>query len=290
MTDLLDNIVNWLTTQGATAAAAVAVLIGGLLAAKLLADHLPVKRLHPQHQLITRRVVRYSATAIAIGWSLNILGIELGILLGAAGILTVAIGFAAQTSASNLISGLFIMAERPFRIDDVIRIEGITGTVVSVDLLSVRLRTFDHLLIRIPNETVLKSNVTNLTYFPIRRLDVKLGVAYKENVSRVRAVLFDLAHRNHLCLEEPEPLIIFKEFGDSSINLQFSVWSTRENFLNLQNSIHEEIKNAFDSEGIEIPFPHISIYAGSETAPIPVKIENNRVDTSPTATSEPPPL
>lgn len=71
-------------------------------------------------------------------------------------------------------------------------------------------------------------------------------------------------------LEEPKPVNIFQGFGDSSLNIQFSVWAIRENFLNLKNSIHEEIKNAFDVNGMEIPFPLRTLYTGSVTEPFPI--------------------
>ena len=84
--------------------------------------------------------------------------------------------------------------------------------------------------------------------------------------------MHDIAEKNPLCLEEPKPLYIFQGYGESSLNIQFSVWAKRENFLDLKNSIYEEIKNAFDEHDIEIPFPHRTLYTGSVTAPFPVKI------------------
>ena len=85
-----------------------------------------------------------------------------------------------------------------------------------MNLLSVKLRTFDNLFVRIPNETMIKSEVTNLRRFPIRRIDLQIGVAYKEDLREVREVLLEVADRNPLCLEEPAPLIIFQGDGDSS--------------------------------------------------------------------------
>jgi len=225
-----------------------------------------------QRTMILRRVSFYGIAGLFAASALMELGFDLGVLLGAAGILTVALGFASQTSASNVISGLFLLGERPFSVGDVIRVNGTTGEVLSVDLLSVKLRTFDNLFVRIPNETMIKSEVTNLRRFPIRRVDLQVGVAYKEDLREVREVLMDVADRNPLCLEEPMPLIIFQGYGDSSINHQFSVWASTDNFLELRNSIPLEIKEAFDERGIEIPFPHRTLYTGAETDPFPVKI------------------
>ena len=186
--------------------------------------------------------------------------------------LSVAVGFASQTSASNIISGLFLIGERPFSVGDIIRLDDTMGEVLSIDLLSVKLLTADNLFVRIPNETLIKSQVTNVTRFPIRRVDIRVGVAYKEDLSKVRRVLFEVARKNTLALEEPTPEVTFLDFGDSALDLQFSVWVQKENYLNLKSAITEEIKNAFDRAGIEIPFPHRSLYAGSVTEPFPVRI------------------
>jgi len=230
-----------------------------------------------QQGLLARRVTYYGLMVLVLVSVLRELGFELSVLLGAAGVLSVAIGFASQTSASNLISGLFLMAEKPFVVGDVISVESTTGEVLSVDLLSVKLRTFDNLYVRIPNETMVKAEITNLTRFPIRRLDVKVGVAYKEDIGRVREVLLKVAEKNPLCLEEPKPLFIFLGFGDSSLDLQFSVWALRQNFIELRNTIHEEIKTAFDASDVEIPFPtapsipavqpNLSLFASWATGP-----------------------
>jgi small-conductance mechanosensitive channel len=269
ITDLLANPI-----FGMIARAVFLLVLGFLFAslAKGLVNRVAGKRFSVHLLQLAQRIAYYGALALFVASALRELGFSLAVLMGAAGVLTVAIGFASQTSASNLISGLFLIGERPFEVGDVIRIGNTTGEVLSIDALSVKLRTFDNLFVRIPNETLIKSEVTTLTRFPIRRLDLTLGVAYKEDIDRVRQVLVDLADRNALCLDEPPPLFIFTGFGDSALQIQFSVWATRENFLALRNSITAEIKRAFDEAGIEIPFPHRSLYAGEATKPFPITI------------------
>ncbi len=229
-------------------------------------------KLDAHKQLLVARVASYLVLLMFFFMGLIALGFDLGVLIGAAGIISVAIGFASQTSASNIISGLFLVSERPFSIGDMVRVGSTIGEVISIDLLSVKLRTFDNLFVRIPNETLIKSEVTTLTRFPIRRIDLAIGVAYKESIKHVRKVMERVADANPICLDEPKPTFIFKGFGDSSLDMQFSVWVKRENFSELKNAIYEEIKEAFDAEGIEIPFPHQSIYAGSVTEPFPIRV------------------
>ncbi len=243
-----------------------AARIAGRAAARAVQGHTGV-----HEATLIRRLVFYVITALVIATALHQLGFRLGVLLGAAGILTVAIGFASQTSASNLISGLFLLAERPFQLGDMIKVGDATGEVIAIDLISVKLRTFDNLYVRIPNESLVKSQVTNFSRFPIRRFDLQVGVAYKEDVERVRKVLEQVADRNPLSLDDPKPLIMFQGFGDSSVNLQLSVWGRRENFLDLRTTIPLEVKKAFEEQGIEIPFPHLSLYTGSVTTPFPVQ-------------------
>lgn len=251
------------------------ILIAGYFIARLLTASilkLVGKHLSKQQQVLFRRILFYGLIVVFMVSALHEMGFKLSVLLGAAGILSVAIGFASQTSASNLISGLFLLAERPFVVGDVIRVGSTTGEVLAIDLLSAKLRTFDNLYVRIPNETMLKSEVTTLTRFPIRRLDVPVGVAYKEDTEKVRELLLAIAHKNPLCLDEPAPHFMFIGFGDSAQNLQLNVWVKRENFLDLKNTIHHEIKKTFDEHRVEIPFPHLSLYTGNETEAFPVQI------------------
>ena len=263
---------------------AIVKVIVGLMLARLASGAL-VRFLADEsdaHQsMLIKRIAFYVIFGLFIASALSDLGMNLGIVLGAAGILTVAIGFASQTSASNVISGLFLLGEKPFGVGDVVKVGGTTGEVVAVDLLSVKLRTFDNLFVRIPNETMIKSEITNLRRFPIRRFDLQVGVAYKEDLDRVRKVLLDVADTHVLCLEEPAPLIIFTGFGDSSINFQFSVWAISDNFGAVRTQVPMAVKKAFDEEDIEIPFPHLTLYTGSVTDPMPLHLSDDRYRSSP---------
>ncbi|MFC1607236.1 mechanosensitive ion channel family protein [Candidatus Latescibacterota bacterium] len=251
------------------------ILIVGLFLAKLVKMYITriaAKRTSAQHTMIIGKISFYLIIIMFVLSALHELNFDLSIVLGAAGIVTVAVGFASQTSMSNIISGLFLLADSPFQIGDVVTVGNTGGIVIEVELLSVKLRTFQNGYVRIPNETIIKSEVLNHTHFPIRRIDNEIGVAYKEDISKVKDILYKVAENNPLCLEEPAPLFIFIGYGDSSLDMKFCVWTLKENFLTLMNSIKQEIKDAFDKEGIEIPFPHRTIYTGSVTEPFPVKI------------------
>jgi len=234
------------------------------------------KQLSRQRMMLVIRTIVYTGYTGLVLIVVREMNYDLTALFGAAGVVGIVIGVASQTSIGNIISGLFLVGEKSFELGDVIRVGDKTGTVYSIDLLSIKIKTFDNLLIRIPNQTVISSEVTNVTKFPIRRLDFKIGVAYKEDLRKVKTILEQVARNNPLCLEEPEPMILYQDFGDSSINLTFAVWFEKTNFQAVKNSVFIEIKEAFDREGIEIPFPHISVYTGEVTKPFPVEVREEK--------------
>lgn len=231
------------------------------------------KQLSRQRMMLITRTVIYTGYTGLVLIVVKEFNYDLTALFGAAGVVGIVIGVASQTSIGNIISGLFLVSEKSFELGDVIRIGDKTGTVYAIDLLSVKIKTADNLLIRIPNQTVISTELVNITKFPIRRLDFQVGVAYKEDLAKVKSLLEGIARANPLCLEEPEPVVIFQTFGASSIDITFGVWFEKQNFMAVKNSVFQEIKATFDHEGIEIPFPHVSLYAGEASKPIKMEME-----------------
>ncbi len=260
--------------QGQLIRASALLVIGYLvlMISTRLADRFFAKHLSPQGIMIAHKLVFYGGLTLLLIIILQQLGIQLTALLGAAGILGIAIGFASQTSVSNIISGIFLVSEKPAAVGDVVSIGNTMGIVLSIDLLSVKIRTFDNCYVRIPNESIIKGELKNFTRFQIRRFDLNLGVAYKEDIGRVLRILKEIATKNQYVLDEPEPIILFTNFGDSSLDIFFGVWFHVPDFLNLRKTLLQEIKERFDAENIEIPFPHTTLYTGSVSDPFPIRL------------------
>ncbi len=233
-------------------------------------------RLSKQSRMIVNRIIVYIGYVVLCMVILNELNFNINALFGAAGVVGIVIGVASQTSIGNIISGFFLVSERSFELGDTVRLGDKMGTVYSVDLLSIKIRTFDNLLIRIPNQTVISTELVNVTRFPIRRMDITVGVAYKEDLAKVFDVLKEVASKNPLYLEEPEPLILLQGFGSSSIDILLGVWFEKSNFREVKNNLIMEIKEAFEKENIEIPFPHISVYSGMATKDFPLKVNQEQ--------------
>ncbi len=288
--DPIATIVSWLTDPvrlGALFRALLYVVVGfGLARTARYAIKRGLGGFPVQQQQLFGRAAYYGILALFGMSAMRQLGFDFAVVLGAAGIVTVAIGFAAQTSASNLISGLFLVMEKAVQAGDIVTIDGVTGEVLTVDLLSTKLRTFDNLQVRIPNETMVKARITTLNRFPLRRVDLTVGVAYESDLGLVQKTLFEVAQRNPLVLDEPAPLLISQGFGDSSIDYLLAVWGKSENFLTVRNSVTREIKEAFDAAGIEIPFPQRTLQPG--TTPLEIRLLRTPVGGSAGATAAAP--
>lgn len=238
----------------------VAVILGVFRFLQMAVARTASKKFPEAKVFLARKIVKYAGYSIAAAILLKAVGINITALLGAAGIAGIAIGFAAQTSVSNLISGIFLISEKPFEMGDVIQTGDITGTVLSIDLLSIKIQTFDNRFVRIPNETIIKTNVINLTKFPIRRMDIRFQVSYNADIEKVIDTCAKIAQRNRYALDNPEPLILVDSFDNSGINILFGIWFERSQLVSLKNSIIIDIQRRFAEEHIEIPYPKMDVY------------------------------
>jgi small-conductance mechanosensitive channel len=206
--------------------------------------------------------VKFLLVALFVVSLIRGVGVDITAVLGAAGVAGVAIGFASQTSLSNLISGLFLVLERPFKIGDWIEVDGSSGTVHSIELLSTYLRTLDNRMVRVPNEMLAKSKLVNLTHYPVRRIDLEIGVSCKEDVARVMRIFREVIIANPACFNEPEPLIALRGFGASSLDFLVAVWVDRKELFATRTSLLKDIKERFDREGVELPYQRVCLSGG----------------------------
>ncbi|MBA2709499.1 MAG: mechanosensitive ion channel family protein [Tatlockia sp.] len=233
---------------------ALFLLAIGFFVAKRLSNIIErslIKRFTPHHTMLIKRSIFYSIFIVFTVTSLQHLGFKLSVLLGAAGVFTVAISFASQTAISNLISGIFLLFEHPFKVGDTVEVKGISGVVDSIDLLSTKLKTQDNKLVRIPNEAMIKSEITNLSYFSTRRLDLIISIAYSCDIVLVKSLLMDIAFNCEQVLKDPEPKVIVNNFANSAIELKFMVWANTNEISLARDNLQEMTKKRFDQEGID---------------------------------------
>lgn len=219
----------------------------------------PETKLPAQRTAVIIRFLKYIFYIIVVLYVLGLFGINLKAIWGAAGIAGVAIGFAAQTSVSNLISGLFVLTEGSIHVGDTIIVGDVTGIVDEVKLLSIRVHTYDNQMVRIPNSTIINSNLTNNSYHNKRRLTLNVGVDYSTDM---KLALETLKKAPELCptvLKDPAPAVWFDGFADSSINLVVAVWFKPADFLQTKNDLYIAIKKVLDEANISIPFNQLDV-------------------------------
>lgn len=225
-----------------------------------LTRHLP-ERLPLQLSAFIRKGLYALVWAFALVQGLRAVGVDLISILGAAGVAGVAIGFAAQTTLSNIISGLFIMGERSIRLGDYIRTVGVEGTVEAVNLLSISLRQADNSLVRIPCESIIKNPVVNVTGDELRRCDFDLGVDYDSNLEQVRDVILELVEAEPLLATSPAPVVLFTGFGESSLDLHIGAWCKTGDYHSVRFKFANNLLNEFRKQGINIPFPTRTLFS-----------------------------
>lgn len=269
----MDSMVTNLTHAAIwLAAASIALIILCKILAPLLRRHMS-----PQASTLLLKIIRQGGFILIIVEAFSLLGFDIITLLGAASIIGVAVGFASQTSLSNIISGLFLVGERQINLGDIVEINGIRGTVDSINLMSVQLRLPDNTMVRIPNEMIIKNPVSNATRFETRRCDISFSVDYNSNLDKVITVLNKILASQPLSLDDPAPSILFAGFQDSGIGFTVGAWCERDNYGELRMDLAKQIKREFDKEGISMPFPIVSIDA--RNGAIPVTLSKNESPT-----------
>jgi len=209
-------------------------------------------------------VVRFSGYVVIITAMLTIasqLGIKITSLLAGLGVIGLAISFAAQDTVANVISGITLLIDRPFKKGDWICFGDLHASVTEVKLRTTVLTSFDNETIVVPNKALAQERIRNFTLTPRIRVKVPIGIAYKENIQAAREVILVTIKDDKRILATPVPIVIVAGLGDSSINLQLRFW-TQDPLMqySLQWEYTERCKRALDDAGIEIPYPHSQIF------------------------------
>ncbi|AFS82922.1 mechanosensitive ion channel family protein [Candidatus Nitrosopumilus sediminis] len=194
-------------------------------------------------------------------------GFDFSGLLVAGGIFGIVIGFATQSVVSNLISGIFLMIEKPVKQGDTIEIPSsdVTGTLLDISTFSVRVKKFDGTIIRIPNESFFTSNIRSLSSTPVRRSEAMIGIAYKEDIEGAISVMAkEIRKSMKFVLMLPKPEFRINELADSSVNIEILVWHPRNDWDQVGPILLKVAKKALDENGIEIPFPQRVIWNAKE--------------------------
>jgi small conductance mechanosensitive channel len=210
---------------------------------------------------------RLTVLAFGLITALQQVNFDVTAFIAGLGVLGFAAGFALQDIASNFVSGIILLVQRPFAAGELVDTGGFLGTVMEIDLRATKLKTLDGKDVLIPNSTVLSSPITNLDASPAKRVSVDVGVAYDSDLGQVERVAMDAVQSIPGLLQEPRaPYVLYHTFGASSIDLSVLYWvdTTQIHPLEARDEGIKLVKQAFDQAGIEIPFPIRTVFLNPE--------------------------
>jgi small-conductance mechanosensitive channel len=246
-----------------------AFLLSGLLQRLLVQGVLAARHMEIGVQLAIARLVHYALVCVGFAVALATLGFEftqLTILLSALG---VGIGFGLQAMVNNFLCGLILLFERPIRVGDTIEFGGQWAQIQKIGLRATTVQTFDHADVILPNSDLINHQVTNWTLTNRHaRIIVRVGVAYGSDVPLVMQTLVACAADNDSVMHTPEPLVFFRQFGDSSLDFELRAWIWDvSNRFRVISELHQEVDRRFREAGIEIAFPQRDLHIRSVDTP-----------------------
>ena len=202
----------------------------------------------------------YGSLLIVFITVLPLIGLDPSGLLLAGGITGIVLGFASQNIVGNLISGVFLMIEKPIKIGDQVEINKISGYVTDIRIISTFIRTFDGLLIRIPNQQVFTTNITNTVSYPVRRFDFTIKIRYSDDADAAIWFIQDLIDKEPFALSSPSPYVYVNDLGENSVDLVVRIWAPISEWYGLKTRFLWAIKKVLEENNIEVPFPQREIY------------------------------
>ncbi len=210
--------------------------------------------------------VRKTVMLIGIIVGLSMLEVQIAPFIAGLGVAGFVLGFALQGTLSNFASGLMILIYRPYDVGHVIEAAGMKGKVDSMNLVSTTIKTFDNQIVIVPNGEIWGGVITNVTGSDTRRVDMKFGISYSDDIAKAAKILEEIVSNNELVLKDPEPVIKLHELGDSSVNFVCRPWAKTEDYWDVYWDVTRAVKERFDAEGVSIPFPQrdVHIYQTAE--------------------------
>ena len=273
---IADQLITFGTNYGLKIVGAIIILIVGRIVAgivrKVIRRILERAKTDPAVISFVASLVYILILTFAVLAALAKFGIQTASFVAVLGAAGFAVGFALQGSLGNFASGVLILVFRPFRIDDFIEAAGVMGTVKEIHLFTSILATVDNVRIIVPNGKLYGDIIKNFSANAERRVDLVIGIGYTSSIQKAHEIMENLIKEDKRILSDPAPTIAVSELADSSVNFVVRPWVKKEDYWPVKFDLTRKIKETFDANGIEIPFPHRSLYAGSVSEPLPIKI------------------
>jgi len=243
---------------------AIVVLIIGLLlikwVIKLTGQALEKRQVDPSLRPFLKNLLKAMLVILLLISVASMVGIKTTSFIAVVGAAGLAIGLALQGSLANLAGGVLILLLKPYDVGDFITAQGHSGTVHEIQIFYTILYTPQNQKIVIPNSGMANNSIINYSAEDTRRLDFAIGIAYSDDIDKAKSVLKEVFENDERVLKEPETQYLVEGLGDNAVNLKVRAWANTDVFWPLYFDMHEQVKKAFDREGINIPFPQRDVH------------------------------
>ncbi|NPA10622.1 MAG: mechanosensitive ion channel [Epsilonproteobacteria bacterium] len=196
--------------------------------------------------------------------ALGTLGVSTTSFAAIIGAASLAVGLALQSNFSNFGAGAVLLFLRPFKVGDFVEIAGVAGSVESIGMFNTTLKTGDNRVILIPNSNIIGGNIINYSREPLRRIDLVIGIGYEDDLKKAKEILQNILNSNEKVLKDPAPAVALAELADSSVNFNVRPWVKKEDYWAVRSELLEKIKEEFDKNSINIPYPQMDIHLKKE--------------------------
>jgi small-conductance mechanosensitive channel len=227
------------------------------------------------------KILYYGTLTIVFIFNLPLIGIDPSALLVAGGVTGIILGFASQSIIGNLISGFFLMVERPIKIGDQVQISDVSGFVTDIRIISTIIRTYDGLLVRIPNQQVFTTNITNVVGHPVRRFEYTVRIRYSDDANAAIWIIKDLIDKEPFALLNPAPSVFVNDLGDSWVNISVRIWAPVSEWFGIKTRLLWSIKQALEENDIEIPLPQRIVRIQADAKKVPIQSDAEKIPAEP---------
>lgn len=263
--EISQQVMTVVTTYGLDVIGAAIILIVGLVASNWARAGIErglkrFERVDATLRVFMGALVKYLVLAFAVVATLQRFGVETTSFVAIVGAAGLAIGLALQGTLSNVAAGVMLLLFRPFKVGDYIEGAGTAGTVQSLTLFTTELATPDNVQIVVPNAHLWGTAIKNYSHHATRRVDLVVGISYGDDMDKAMGVIHKLAKADGRVCAEPEPFVAVAELADSSVNLVVRLWCKSADYWAIKFGMTKAIKEAFDAEGISIPFPQRDVH------------------------------
>ena len=260
----LNTLINWATTTGVKLIIALVILLISFKIIKVVCRKIEKSGVKKNADKTVMRTLAYALglvlRVVVLVCLVGYLGIDTSGITALIASFGVCVGLAVNGALSNLAGGVLILLTRPFRVDDFIEAQGVSGTVADIHITSTKIVTVDNKVVYVPNGSLANGNIINYSEKDTRRVDLDFSVSYSTDSDKAKAIITEILEKHELVLKDPAPFVRVSDHGTSATVIKSRAWVKNADYWTVYFDVTEAVKAEFDKNGIEIPFQQLDVH------------------------------